>query len=518
MQKIKIDLESIGVGGWNNKRKIRIRNFRSIVMDDFIEIRPITLLFGKNGAGKSSFIKAIKFLGNNLFPLTTEQTVYNIDNNINLGSFKEIVFQQDLAKNIQIEFEEYSESYKEHKGIRDSNIISYGVNAIIKDNKEGKNFASLKIKDQSDLSVEIFPNEQNNFDKEIAGDIAEKDQPVSLFGNEGELKKYLDNSLRSGSLYPNDSIDVKRKFNGADTVIKKFISNIDILPFIDGINDLEFSYYRRLMNHLNLNKDQQEFVDNFINHFFYRIPTTAKKFFNCWYVTPIRERPLCEYKLIGNKFGKNDYYGILSLIEGRNPKKYLPYPPTMDILNFVNDSLASIGLGKELIIKKSNGFGSVYIKDMFGVEHNLAESSSGLIQIIPIIVFSFNALYEYESYITRKDSDDSTDVIIIEQPELHLHPSLQVKLIDFIKSAMSTYIIETHSEHIVRKLQVLIAKGELSKDKVAIYYFDKDDKTGITSISEMEFEDNGFFKKPWPDGFFDDSYNLATELIYARKN
>ena len=34
----------------------------------------------------------------------------------------------------------------------------------------------------------------------------------------------------------------------------------------------------------------------------------------------------------------------------------------------------------------------------------------------------------------------------------------------------------------------------------------------------MELEDNGFFKEPWPDGFFDDSYNLARELIYARKN
>ncbi|MBK6915235.1 MAG: DUF3696 domain-containing protein [Ignavibacteriales bacterium] len=83
---------------------------------------------------------------------------------------------------------------------------------------------------------------------------------------------------------------------------------------------------------------------------------------------------------------------------------------------------------------------------------------------------------------------------------------------------MGTYIIETHSEHIIRKIQVLIAQGKLSKEKVAVYYFDKDEKTGITSIKEMEMEDNGFFKEPWPDGFFDDSYNLARELIYARKN
>ena len=70
----------------------------------------------------------------------------------------------------------------------------------------------------------------------------------------------------------------------------------------------------------------------------------------------------------------------------------------------------------------------------------------------------------------------------------------------------------------IRKIQVLIAKGDIDKNRVAVYYFNKDEKSGTTSIKEMEMEENGFFKEPWPDGFFDDSYNLARELIYARKN
>ena len=80
------------------------------------------------------------------------------------------------------------------------------------------------------------------------------------------------------------------------------------------------------------------------------------------------------------------------------------------------------------------------------------------------------------------------------------------------------FIIETHSEHIIRKVQVLIANGKLDKDRVAVYYFDKDEKSGITSVRKMELEDNGFFKEPWPDGFFDDSFNLSMELLTAKRN
>ena len=80
-------------------------------------------------------------------------------------------------------------------------------------------------------------------------------------------------------------------------------------------------------------------------------------------------------------------------------------------------------------------------------------------------------------------------------------------------------IIETHSEHLIRKLQVLIAKGELAREKVGVWYFKK--VNGITKVEKMEIDENGLFKNDWPDGFFDDSTDLTMELFEAlrkRKN
>lgn len=510
---------SPGVGGWNNRRKIRINNFRSIKMDDFIDIKRITLLFGKNGTGKSSFIKAIKFLGQNLFPAQSGQTIYNLDHNIDLGDFKQIVFQNKVQDKINIDFEEYWESYTESDSERKSNIVNYRLNTLIEDNEEGKNFRSIKITDlNSGLEFEIFPREKNEYDESFIIDFANRE--VSKEESKLSIERLFDGALVGYSGYPDNSIEINRNLKVIKSELEKFIKYLDVLPFFNTKEDFRFSYYNQLTEYLGYDVEQRKAIEDFVNHFVKDIPTLAKKFFNHWYVSPVRKKPKSKSELISNKFNFKEYFGIPSQVDFRNQRynKYYPGNGMNDILQFINKSLSDLGLGKEFILTKSNGFGSVLIKDLQGVDHNLAESSSGLIQIIPIIVASYNALYEYSDFVTMFDKDDSTDVIIIEQPELHLHPSLQTKLVEFIKEGMGTYIIETHSEHIIRKIQVLIAQGKLSKEKVAVYYFDKDEKTGITSIKEMEMEDNGFFKEPWPDGFFDDSYNLARELIYARKN
>ena len=88
--------------------------------------------------------------------------------------------------------------------------------------------------------------------------------------------------------------------------------------------------------------------------------------------------------------------------------------------------------------------------------------------------------------------------ILVEQPELHLHPKLQANLMKIIveyndEGRENRFIIETHSEHMLRKVQVMVVKGELNKDDVVVYYFDN--KDGTTRKKEMEIEDTGFFKR-----------------------
>ena len=511
--------EYAGYTGWENHRKIRIKNFRSLVMDDYIDIKKITLLFGKNGTGKSSFIKAIKFLGDNLFPVTTGQTIYSLNNNIDLGDFREIVFKNDIKKKIEIDFEEYWEKYEvSADNKKKSQIINYKIKTKFDYDTEEKNFNFIKVEDlNNNFFVYIYPHQKNNFDESFIHKFMNKEASTEERSNFTKRIKEREWGIAG---YPNKSIQVKRTMSETKTDFSKYFTYLDVLPFFSDRNDLRFSYYNQLAEYLNYTQEEIDTLNYFVNHFIDEIPSLAKKFFNHWYVTPLRERPKNKYKLIGNKFDPKEYYEILYQIDSQINRYNKYYPGNdldNDLPNFINKHLREFGLGNEIILKKDKGLGSILIKDQQNVEHNLSESSSGLIQILPIIVASYNGLYEYKDYGRFFEDDDSTDVIIIEQPELHLHPALQTKIMDFISNGMGTYIIETHSEHIVRKLQVLIAHGKLNKNRVAIYYFDKDDKTGITTIKEMELEDNGFFKEPWPDGFFDDSYNLAREFNICKE-
>ena len=104
---------------------------------------------------------------------------------------------------------------------------------------------------------------------------------------------------------------------------------------------------------------------------------------------------------------------------------------------------------------------------------------------------------------------------MIEQPELHLHPALQTELVDlFIKSALgkqeNTFLIETHSEHLILRLLRRIrenAEGNLPEDipkitpdDLAVVYVDQGEHGA--EVTHIPVNEEGEFDRPWPKGFF----------------
>jgi predicted ATPase len=124
----------------------------------------------------------------------------------------------------------------------------------------------------------------------------------------------------------------------------------------------------------------------------------------------------------------------------------------------------------------------------------------GISQVLPVIVTAL---------------DGKGRLLAIEQPELHLHPRFQAELADlFIQAAKGetahTLILETHSEHLILRLQRRIreqAKGPatnlppITGDDVAIYHVTQ--QAGQTMASRIELDCNGDFIQPWPDDFFE---------------
>lgn len=115
--------------------------------------------------------------------------------------------------------------------------------------------------------------------------------------------------------------------------------------------------------------------------------------------------------------------------------------------------------------------------------------------------------------------DDTRSVVVVEQPELHLHPAYQAKLADVFAACVAIepdsdsdtdsdsgdvlVVAETHSPNLINRLGELVSEGRISMDDVQVLVFEPDPEVeGATSIRIATFDDRGVLKN-WPIGFFD---------------
>ena len=132
---------------------------------------------------------------------------------------------------------------------------------------------------------------------------------------------------------------------------------------------------------------------------------------------------------------------------------------------------------------------------------NLAATGAGISQIVPVVVQTLSA---------PKDG-----CLIVEQPEIHLHPGAQTTLADlFIENLKDRrqYIVETHSEHFVLRVRRRVAEGRARPDDVRIMFVEK--PRGETRIQTLRLTTSGHLSR-WPKGFFDEGYREAMALAEA---
>jgi predicted ATPase len=108
--------------------------------------------------------------------------------------------------------------------------------------------------------------------------------------------------------------------------------------------------------------------------------------------------------------------------------------------------------------------------------------------------------------------------VALEEPECHMHPSLQSKLADMIVEAFKLYgvhfLIESHSEYFIRKLQLLVSDKSISNNDVSLLYVNSASRPEhIPAITDIGLDSDGSLKNEFGPGFFDESLRLSRMLF-----
>lgn len=164
----------------------------------------------------------------------------------------------------------------------------------------------------------------------------------------------------------------------------------------------------------------------------------------------------------------------------------------------INVKVEDIGRGYEIKY-------SFDVEDGFPTQDFRPENVGfGVTYTLPIIVAILAA---------QKDS-----LIIIENPEAHLHPSGQSKLAELMALAAQAgiqIIVETHSDHIINGALVAMKKGQIDSENIKIFYFDRDENQHAVQTTEIEVLKNGRLRNV-PSGFFD-QFGKDLKILMATK-
>ncbi len=213
--------------------------------------------------------------------------------------------------------------------------------------------------------------------------------------------------------------------------------------------------------------------------------------------------------------------------------------------DFMSRWIQKFGLGYSVGIEVNPSGSSFAIRLYKSAEDHvgtiLAEEGYGVTQIVTILLRIMTAILESHNnrILDRFSALDLNEegkrtvkytypetTIAIEEPEVHLHPKFQSMLAELFADAYKNYnvhfIVETHSEYLIRKLQTLIAKKETLPDDVSILYvYDADiSKRPLYTpqVKMIELEPDGRLSDSFGEGFFDEADKLAMSLLDIKVN
>jgi predicted ATPase len=242
-------------------------------------------------------------------------------------------------------------------------------------------------------------------------------------------------------------------------------------------------------------------------------------FLNIRYLGPLRDEPKPVYSIANSAdpadVGTKGQYtvAVLDLYETREvdfiPPDSLDAPATRIYLrDAVQAWMRHFGLADSFRTTEEGKLGHRLLIRPTGLNRDVDPTNVGVgvTQLLPIIVMAL---------ISPRGS-----TLLFEQPEFHVHPKVQSLLADFFLSVSRTgrqCIIETHSEYLINRLRLRVAKSPLEKplhDQIMFYFVERPRHESI--FRKVEMNEYGAIPD-WPEGFFDQGPNESELILRAAR-
>ena len=526
-----------------------VKNLRSVDVEPPIELRPITILLGRNNVGKSTFLRTFPLLrqSTNVRPIGPLYWKAEVD----FGDFATAVKHGHESEGIAYNFECGDFSISKQDFYNRSESSDETINQIQK------------------AGLQIFLNTANGnafrkkielkvpeFDIKVEFNFSDSEEIINVLVNDRKLPTEFSNAsfiFSSNELLPliqttfatNEAIAAGSRSMLASNIIS-YIEDIirfetkqmssDKRSHYEATKILEYPRFNseRIAQFADSNesKDFKLFFDNIKNKndlisdldtacslytalIVYDIIADAFSdvIKNSTYIGPSRAKSMRYHEISNLDFSE-------LRVDGENLPAMLGSLDNEKLAKFSDWLEDFFGFG--IYVEKRNGHISLFTKKGQS-QVNFADSGFGISQLVPIalqIWWDLNLLGNYSfSSISPKSSvsskmHENIKVLSIEQPELHLHPAHQSALADIFANSVKfakdkknkvkpAYIIETHSEPLVNRIGDLIEDGIISSEDVQILMFSKEDDelTSPTEVEKIEYNAEGYLEK-WPYGFF----------------
>lgn len=158
--------------------------------------------------------------------------------------------------------------------------------------------------------------------------------------------------------------------------------------------------------------------------------------------------------------------------------------------------LQEIAPGTDFKISESDRRHGILAVDFDG--HTPIHVGFGLSCILPVIVAALGITIPYT------DPEATHPILLIENPEAHLHPQGQTKIAELIALATKNgvqIVVETHSDHFIDGIRLAVKERQIDCKDVALHYFSKNEGQG-TTVESPVLNENGKLSF-WPEGFGD---------------